>query len=431
MIRRVLPCHASNPLPLSSLEGVTMRSGFPTVLCSFSALFAVSAALAAQGLVPPYRVSITNPLPGLSVPRVPGSNVQQVHFVHLPNDPPNVYLCSMTVAALPAGFGGVGGTDLLTGRYDALTDTFTPNNEAAALNTAGTEFGLMVHHTGLHAVFDRLPGQPWLASRAALGMPWQIVGQFAALSPQSYYDPALAEFGGQPHLLHVLGTSIAITPINLSNAMFTGPSVTVILQARPGSTANSPTPILDTTNQLIGFSHHDVLASDNDHYMSLDLDPNTPAVLMHDAATWRNNGGFVGGRFCDAESTAPYHIFAIDTYWCTGGRGALGGVLDVFAFTPPTSSTTEAYLSFLLIGAAFLPAPLPIPPIPGALGIDVSTLVSLPFPQHNNSNGEALLQMVVPNIPSLRGRSIAAQSATFRVATGQVFLANTCALNFY
>jgi hypothetical protein len=58
-------------------------------------------------------------------------------------------------------------------------------------------------------------------------------------------------------------------------------------------------------------------------------------------------------------------------------------------------------------------------------------LVSLPFPQHNNSNGEALLQMVVPNIPSLRGRSIAAQSATFRVATGQVFLANTCALNFY
>ena len=209
---------------------------------------------------------------------------------------------------------------------------------------------------------SRLPGQPWLASRAAVGMPWQIVGQITPLPAQAYYDPALADFNGQTHLLHVLGTSIAMTPINLTNASLSGPSVIVINQARAGSTANSPTPVLDTMGLLIGFSHHDVLGADNDHYMSLDFDPTTPSVLMHDSTTWRNNGGFIGGRFCDAESTAPYHVLALDNYWFTGGRGPVGGVIDVFAYVPPTSSTTEAYFSFLLIGAAHLPAPLPVPP---------------------------------------------------------------------
>ncbi len=262
-------------------------------------------------------------------------------------------------------------------------------------------------------------------------MPWQIVGQITPLPAQAYYDPALADFNGQPHLLHVQGTGIAMTPINLTNASLSGPSVIVINQARAGSKANSPTPVLDTTGQLIGFSHHDVLSSDNDHYMSLDFDPTTPSVLMHDNTTWRNNGGFIGGRFCDAESTAPYHVLALDNYWFTGGRGPVGGVIDVFAYVPPTSSATEAYFSFLLIGAAHLPAALPVPPIPGLLGIDVSTLVSLPFPQHTNANGEALLQLVIPNDNFLRGRSLAAQSATFRLSTSQVTLGNTAGLFFY
>jgi len=390
----------------------------------------LTTSLFAQGLVPPYQRSTTNPLPGLSIPSVPGTNIQQVHLIHLPTDPPHVFLCGVTVAGLSAVFGGVGGSDLLSGNYDALADTFTPSpaNEAGPLNTAGTEFGLMFHHTGLYAVFDRLPGQPWLARRAAVGMPWTIVGQFAALPSQAYYDPSLADYAGQTYLLHVLGTSIAMTPINLTNATLTGPSQVIINAARPGATANSPTPVLDTNGQLIAISHHDVLSSDNDHYMSFDFDPTTPAVLMNDTATWTNNGGFVGGRFYDAESSGTYHIFAIDTYWHTGGRAPLGGTMDVQAYVPPTSSN-EVYLSFLLIGAGHLPTPLPIGAF-GLLGIDTSTLVNLPFPQHTNANGRALLQLVVPNIPSLRGRSLATQSATFRVSTNELRLGNTAGLNF-
>ena len=173
---------------------------FATAVVPLTTLCFVAGALRAQGVVPPFRVNLLNPVPGLSAPLVPGTNVQQVNFVHLPTDPPQVFLCTMTVAGLPAQYGGLGGTDLLSGSYNALTDTFTPTAEASALNTAGTEFGLMVHHTALYAVFDRLPGQPWLAARAAVGMPWQIVGQMASLGVQPYYDPALADVNGQTHL---------------------------------------------------------------------------------------------------------------------------------------------------------------------------------------------------------------------------------------
>ncbi|HLU40211.1 MAG TPA: hypothetical protein VK081_12565 [Planctomycetota bacterium] len=361
---------------------------------------------------------------------MPGSNVQQVHMIHLPSDPPNVFYCALTVSGLQATFGGVGGTDLLTGSYDVLTDTFTPNTEAAALNTTGTEFGMMLHHSGLYAVFDRLPGLPWLAARPAVGQPWTIVGQINSLPSQSYYDPALADFGGQTYLLHVYGTSIGMTPINLSNATLTGPTVTIVNSARVGSTANSPTPIVDTAGSLIGLSHHDVLSSDNDHYVSLDLDPNTPPILMHDSTTWRNNGAFVGGRFFDAESTAPYHILAIDTFWTTGGRGPIGGTIDVFAYTPPTT-TNEIYFSFLVIGAGFLPTGVPVPPIAGELGIDLSTMVTVSFPQHNNMNGEALVTLPVPNVPFLQGRALPVQLATFQVSTNSVTLGNTAQLAFY
>src|SRR5258708_2753645 len=139
------------------------------------ALAALTSSMLAQGVVPPFRISQINPLPGLSAPGIPGSSVQQVNMIHLPSDPLNVFLCSATSVGLPPAFGGVGGSDLVTGSYDVLTDTFTPNIEAAALNTAGTEFGMMIHHSGLHAVFDRLPGPPPLAVRPPTGQPWQLI----------------------------------------------------------------------------------------------------------------------------------------------------------------------------------------------------------------------------------------------------------------
>lgn len=381
----------------------------------------------AQGEIPPYQVGQTNPLPGLQAGSVAVSSVQQIHMIHLPADPPNVFLCSLTVTGLSSTSGGVGGSDFLTGSYDVLTDTFTPNNDAAALNAPGTEFGLMFHHSGLYASFDRLPGPPQLAMRPSLNSPWQLVGSISGLPSQSYYDPSLGNVGGTPHLFFVFGIDIAMAPIDLNNGNITGPITVVARSSRAGSTANSPTPIVDSAGEVIGLSHHDVLSSDNDHYLSLDLDANTPAVLFNDTSTWTNNGCFVGGRFIDAESSpSPYHPFSIDAYWLTGGRADVGAPMEIRAFIPPTTSS-DLFVSFLLVGGGFLPTGQAVPPLLGELGL-TNILVDVPMGVHNNMNGEALLTLNVPNNGSLSGGSLPVQAVTLNATAGVLTLGNTAAM---
>jgi hypothetical protein len=392
---------------------------------SVLAFCALGASLIAQGVVPPLVTSVVNPFPGLGAGPVPATDVQQVNFVHLPTDPSNVFYCGMTGTALSPSFGGVGGTDVLCGSYDVLTDTFTPNNDAAALNTTGTEFGLTIHSSGLLAVFDRLPGAPWLASRPALGQPWQIVGQVSGLPSQGYYDPSLATYHGQLHLIHVFGSSIAMTPIDPLTAVLTGPSVVIVNPVTASSTANSPTPVTDPNGELIGVSHHDLVGSDNDHYMSLDLDPNTPAVLMQDTTTWINNGSFIGGRFFDAEYTpAPYHVLSMDTFWFTGGRATIGSTMYIRMFTPPTAGP-EVYLSSFIFSTSYLPSGLTLPGVSGLVGINPNSAFGSGLILHDNSNGEAVGSIGIPNAPAFQGITMPMQMATLEAVSNTVHLGNT------
>jgi hypothetical protein len=383
-------------------------------------LTAVPAPLA-QGTVPPFVLQVTNPHPNLSAPVIPVSGVAQIQLIHLPGDPPNIYSACMTVYGL-----GVGAEDLLCGSYDVLTDTLTTNNDAAALNTTGTDFGLMQHHTGLFAVFDRLPGPPHLATRTAVGQPWVDFGPIGGLPSQSYYDPALADYQGQPHLLHVLGVNIAMSPIDLTTGQLTGPSVVIASAARAGSTANSPTPIVGPNGELIGISHHDVLGADNDHYISLDLDFNTPALLVNDTTTWTNNGGYIGGRFFDAESSpAPYHVLSFDTYWCTGGRASVGDTIHVAFHVPPAMPPTHVHLSAMLLANDFAP-PITVPGIQGQLGLQLSSVF---WPGqlllHDNTTGTASLAIAVPPVPAFSGIQFAMQSVTTDVMSNTFTFGNT------
>lgn len=387
-----------------------------------------SALAAAQGAVPPYALGVTNPFTPLSAPNIPGSTVQQVHMTRQAGDAANVFRCALTCTALSGSFGGIGGSDLVTGTYDTVTGVYTPNSEAAAMNTAGTEFGLMLHHTGLFAVFDLLPGLPQLAFRAGLNQPWQMRGTISPLPSQSYYDPALADYNGQTWLLHVLGFDIAMTPIDLNTGTLTGPSIVIVRANVSGSTANSPTPVLDLNGQLIGISHHDVLGQDNDHFLALDLDPNTPSHLVHDSTTWRNNGGFTGGRFIDAEYTpAPYHTIAIDTFWFTGGRAQIGSPMSVRFFSPPTTAL-EFYFSVIAVNNAFLTTPLPFPPVLGNLGVQPVGAATALFLQHDNLNGEASVTWAIPNQAALRGVRMPCQSITLAAVAGTIHFGNTALL---
>ena len=386
-------------------------------------------ALLAQGAVSPFQLLQTNPHPGLNPPAVPATSVVQVNMTHLPSDPANLFRCSMSTLGLLATNGGMGSYDLLTGSYDVTTDTFTPDMEAAGLNTAaGLEFGLMVHSSGLWAVFDRINEPPHLASRPAIGQPWVDVGPIPQVTTLTGADPALADYHGQTWLLYNLTSNgvayIVMAPIDLNTATLTASPTAIIGPAFAGSSPNSASPILDAQGQLIGVSHHDVLSSDNDHYLSLDLDPNTPSVLMYDTTTWINNGGFIGGRFFDAENTA---IFSMDTYWCPGGRAAVGGTMSIDFYTPPTSSL-QVYLSALLVNMNFLPAPVVIPGLPGALGINPIGAKYIGFYLHNNVDGKASTSFTIPNNANLHNVKLAAQAAVLEAQNGTITLANTSAL---
>ena len=386
--------------------------------------------LYAQGLVPPATLRTIQKQAGLCTPAVPGSGVQQVHVVKLPGDPAGTYTVGLTVTALPPGNGGVGGSDALTGKYDVFTDTFTPDLHAAAVNSTGTEFGFMIHSNGLVAVVDRL-SSVLVATRANVVSPWVVKGSVTGLpAGPGYYDPSVANVGGQLVLLYVTGSagnaSIAYSPLDI-NTLAAGPSVIVVRPNRATGEANSPTPIVTSAGELVGLSHHDVVGSDNDHYMSMDLDPNTPSVLFIDTTTWINNGGFAGGKFFDAESVTPYQITSTEAAWWTGGRAAIGTNMEITVNVPPRSTGTP-HLSFIMLSRAFLPTPTAIPGVTNLLGVDPTSLILISAGTHVVQTGQATLNIGVPNDPSLSNLAIPGQSLSIDLVSSALILGNTAAL---
>lgn len=413
------------------------------VLFQLSFLAGFAAALSGQGVVPPFQVGQTNPLPGLNPASVPGSVVSHVHMVHLPADPLNVFYCTATVAGLPASYGGAGGLDFVCGSYDVLTDTFTPNSQAAALNTGADERGLMLHHTGLFAVFDRgsgTAGGAWLASRLAVGQPWQIVARITIQCPCYYtplFHPALADYQGQTHLVYVRSwvqlfpglNGIVMAPMDLNFANVTGPDTLLVTMPVGLGSPVSPVPVTDPNGELIGVSHSLLDFSPAiriDRYMSLDLDVSTPAVLMYSNTNPTYAGGFVGGRFFDGQVGGP-HISSVDTVWCTGGTGVVGGMMHVRLLSPPTSGA-QIYLSAFASSRLFLPFGQPMPPVQGLLGINPAGAWASSLVLHDNLNGEGVISFAIPNSPGLSGVRLPLQSATLELPSGAVYLGNTALL---
>ncbi|MCA8978272.1 MAG: hypothetical protein KDC98_26325, partial [Planctomycetes bacterium] len=373
----------------------------------------IPAILPAQGVVPPLENGQIYSLTGLSSSGMPAASVGFVHMIHLPGDPANVFYCSACVQGLSPAYGGAGGDDIVCGSYDVLTDLFTPNLEAAALNTYEGEGGLMLHHSGLYAVFDRVArhvtGSAWLAGRSAIGQPWHIIGEIGGPAvpgwPAIY--PALADHHGHIQLLYTDWNTrnIVMAPLNLSFPWSPGPPVTIVVPPASSSfiAAVQPIPVTDPNGELIGVSHSVLTLpfyADSDHYVSLDLDPGTPALLTHDTPGMTYAGAFVGGRFFDGEwpplvGAAPL-MSAREAIWFTGGRAPVGGMMHVRLFTPPTTET-EVYVSLFAIGPAFWSTGVPVPGMQGLLGIDPAGAWASDLVLHDNDNGEALISFPVPN----------------------------------
>jgi hypothetical protein len=286
----------------------------------------------------------------------------------------------------------------------------------------------MIHHSGLWGTWDRISTGVWLASRSSLTAPWQNLGRVTNVPPSPYYDPALADLNGVMHLFWVFGTSIVGAPINTAAlAVDLTQQKTYVLQAAAG-TSNSPTPILDKNGELLGFSHHDVTGSDNDHYFSFDLLSSTQALLWNDTTTWINNGSWTGGRFFDAQSSPSYRLWYLDSYWFTGGRAKINTTMDLASYIVPSTAVTPV-LSFFFISAAYTPTPLPAPAPPlGAFGLSANPLLFFTLGLNDRVTGRASLGLLIPNDASLSGKAIPAQAFSFDPLNAMITLSNTAAL---
>lgn len=396
----------------------------------FLLALAAAALVRGQGAVSPVILATSNPAPGFGGPALPALDPFRIDLVHLPGSPPEQSYCSISCSSLPWALGGVNGRDLLCGTFDAGTGTFTANAEAAALNTPNHDFDMRVHRSGLYAVMERnfipppwqpLPPEARLCVRAAIGQPWIDLALIGPLPPQGAWIPALADFHGATWLVFTQGYDLAMAPIDLVTGQLRATPTVVVRNGAGGA------PVLDANDQLVGFSHSLVGSQGNDHYLSLDLDPNTPPIQLYDVNTNLMIGGSAGGRFFDGEYVSPPHLLSFDTCWCTGGRAPIGSIMSVSCYSPPTAGA-EVYFSSLLVGAAFLPVGTTVPGLQGLLGLAMGPLSVTAPVMHDNRDGSAVLQFAVPNRTALRGLAVPCQSVTLAASTNRLQFGNTAAL---
>ncbi|MEZ5962976.1 MAG: hypothetical protein R3F56_03925 [Planctomycetota bacterium] len=403
----------------------------PTMKNSIAVLFPLAATtmLAAQGAVIPTSLSPIVDSQQLSPTTLGVVEVNSISAVHLMGDPAGTYYLGLTVRGLSSARGGVGGLDLLTGRYDRVSGTFVEDGAAAALNTASDQFAMSVHASGLLAVTDDYAtGTVQLAQRASVGQPFTVAGAIVGLTPQGYYDPALATIDGQLHLLATFGNDIAALPLDAATRTVGAPRV-IARVTTAGRTANSAQPIVDGNGDMVGLSFHELESfafTDNDQWIAADLDPATPALRVVDSNEFFSNGAYVGGHYIAALSdSAGYRLVEYPVVWCTGGRARTGTTMSVLAFAPPR--LMGSWLTSLLLSGSFI-TPVSLPFAAGSLGVDPTALVTVTMPGNGFTSGEAVLQIPVPNVASLRGRSVPAQTIAYAIGTTTVAFGNTCAL---
>lgn len=393
----------------------------PTLVLSTVALAAFAQAQVAPGEISPSTAStvFTSGTGG----NVPGQGFGQINLLRLPGDAPGTWTACLTMlSGLPAANGGVGSYDLLMGKYDAVNGTFTPNLEAAALNSSGVEFGLMLDTTGLHAVFDRATGV-FYANRANptanFGAPVQVTGITG-----TYVDPALGYVGKQLMIFYAANNDLVMQPLDISNPA--APKVTgtaTVVVKSTGGTLNSPTPITGPDGDVEGLWHATLTSSDNDMCWANSLNPADGFVVVVDTTTWINNGGVAGGTLFHAgPNNATYSAFELDVAWMLGDEVQPGGTVDLFGAFPRQKNAPGVTAVFLSGG--LLPNPVTVPGFGGQLAIDVVTLSYLGAMAHPDASDRGSLSFGIPKDTGLIGATVRCQGVSVDPSTLTATLTN-------
>lgn len=362
---------------------------------------------------------------------IPFGAIDQTFHIQLPGNKPGVYTTCMSGTSLASTAGGVGGEDVWIGVWDRTTGKVISTAQAKALNTTGTEFGLMLDPTGRYAVFDRASG-PYFAKRNAPGLPFPApvaindAGTGTGWTGGSYIDPSLGMVGGKLKIFFAKGTSIMMDDFDISKPAtprLGGNSVKVADTSSAGHQPNSPTPIRGADGDVEGLWMANLVSSDNDMVFSADLDPKTPWVTVVDTTGWINNGGVAGGFLSYAGSGWAWDM---DVAWLVGDTEKPGGTADITGAMSLGNKQIGSTVVLMSIGEA---KALTIPGFKGAFGLNLSVVMPLGAMIHKDATQRGSFNFKIPNDSKLKGSHIALQGISINNITKAVAFTNTTFLN--
>jgi hypothetical protein len=354
--------------------------------------------------------------------------VEQVQLVRLPNDPPGFWTAALTVQGLAAAWGGMGGHDLLIGRYHAVSDVFQPMTTARACNTPGDEVGAMLDATGRHLVFLQ-NGRLVHSQRPDAIAPFGHGIAASNVPAEPILDPALGMSDGEITLFyrHPTDQGLRRAVYDVSTSTLYGPSVLVQRSAR-GGTSTSPTPLFASNGEIHGLLHHDALGTDANMLLATDLAAATPSTGVLDTQGTLSRGSHAGGRFVSTEvmGAQPAQVVGAPAVWMTSGEALIGQPATMQFYVPPSPADTS--VSLVLLAQQHAGSGLTLPGFRGALGLDpASLLLTAPVGVHVPATGEARFTLPLPNDANLFGLELAAQGLT-RIGTQPWTFTNTASL---
>ncbi|MEM7201675.1 MAG: hypothetical protein AAF628_15510 [Planctomycetota bacterium] len=382
---------------------------------------------------------------------VPGDNLQQVHHVKLPGNPPGQWTSGLTCGGLWAAspFATLGGDyssiGIAIGTVDPYNATFFVNGEAQNLNSSDDEMHLTLSPDGLWAMYERFDSAGTLlavliSGRSALGTNFPPGTPVSGFSGPGPFYPALGQVDGVWKCFYSDGQDIVMQDIDRAGAALQGAPQVVHRPVQPGAIAISPTPLTGTDGDVEAIWCADMLAPRQrsgsgfvvgsghaDPVWANDLRPGTAGVVQVQNGDWQCCGGVAGGFVNFTHNVAPaQHIMHSEAAWLLGDTEARGGILNMDVGARHASAPNPMF-AIALVAAAEGPL-LPVQGFIGQFGLGIGLVpFTIPLGATTTLNGTINFSFPIP--PGVAAGSLVAQAVVVDTTISAFILTNTAWLH--
>ncbi len=340
---------------------------------------------------------------------VPGDDIRQVSHFHLKTDAKGSWTTCLSVAKLPAFFGGnAKSIGVVMGSFDPYLGKFRVNTEAKALNSTENDLRLFLSGDGLLAIVERDSGV-YLAQRSKTGTAFPKPSKLAGFPAKQRVHPALGRVGRKLYCFYTLGSSIVMHQLDLTKSSLVGSAVAVSGALQTGATPFAPSPITGADGDVEGLLLSERVSSkDSDMLWAEDLDPRTPPRMLVQRSDWTNSGGIAGGFISFAHDILPrWHVMHSEAAWLLGDVEAPGGIADISAGQVTRSLPTPNLTAIFASRTAL--AGVTIPGFAGRFALELASLSYLGVALHTTADGRGSFRFPIPNDARLRGVTLALQ----------------------